>query len=119
VAEHRRYADEPANLFVATFIGSPQMNVLSACLTFDGDAARVEGRGFSFVFARRPSYAEGEVSIVIARVPEERAPALGEKAAFPWSRRRFTCSTPRGLRLTSKIASRGRRRSGTKAAISW
>jgi multiple sugar transport system ATP-binding protein len=143
--------NEPANLFVATFIGSPQMNVLSARLTFDGDAARVEGRGFSFVLARRPSYAEGEVSIgarpehlrlasedekrkgahlltatvevlepmgaetyvyldsqaaeagehVIARVPEERAPALGEKAAFTVeSSKVHVFDAASGLRLT-------------------
>jgi multiple sugar transport system ATP-binding protein len=53
----------PANLFVATFIGSPQMNVLGAELALEGQSAQVRGGGFSFVLPRRGSYATGSVKI--------------------------------------------------------
>jgi len=55
----------PANLFVATFIGSPQMNLLHGKLTVDGDRAVVEGPGFRFVLDKKPSYREGAVIVGI------------------------------------------------------
>jgi multiple sugar transport system ATP-binding protein len=55
----------PVNLFVATFIGSPQMNLLSGKMKLDGDKAIVEGSTgsgtFKFILDKRPSFAEGNV----------------------------------------------------------
>ncbi len=39
----------PANVFVATFIGSPAMNVVSGQVVRDGDRVRFEGAGWSVV----------------------------------------------------------------------
>ncbi len=63
----------PANLFVATFIGSPQMNLLTGNLSFDGENAIVAGQGFHFVLPRKPSYREGAVIVGIR--PEHLVPA--------------------------------------------
>ncbi len=41
VAEPRELYDNPSNVFVAAFIGSPSMNLYEAPLTFDGDTATV------------------------------------------------------------------------------
>ncbi len=57
--------NEPENLFVATFIGSPQMNLLGADLTLDGDRAIVKGKDFTFVVPKRPAYLAGKVTIGI------------------------------------------------------
>ena len=40
--------NEPANLFVAQFVGSPNMNTFDATMTDEGDAYRVELSGSSF-----------------------------------------------------------------------
>ncbi|RDI71953.1 ABC transporter ATP-binding protein [Halopelagius longus] len=40
--------NEPTNLFVARFVGSPDMNVFEATMTEDGDAYRIETAGTSF-----------------------------------------------------------------------
>ncbi|MBA9006022.1 MULTISPECIES: ABC transporter ATP-binding protein [Thermomonospora] len=45
VAPPQELYDRPANLFVAGFIGSPAMNMLTGRLTGEGDALRVEFRG--------------------------------------------------------------------------
>jgi multiple sugar transport system ATP-binding protein len=55
--------NEPANLFVATFIGSPQMNILDAELTRDGDSSRLTGDGFRFTVPKRSSHRDGPVKI--------------------------------------------------------
>jgi multiple sugar transport system ATP-binding protein len=55
--------NEPANLFVATFIGSPQMNVLDAELTIDGESSIVAGAGFKFVLPKRPTHASGKIKV--------------------------------------------------------
>lgn len=67
----------PANLFVATFIGSPQMNLLSGTLTHDGDAVVVTGKGFRFVLPKKASYREG--SVIVGIRPEHLSLA-GENA---------------------------------------
>jgi multiple sugar transport system ATP-binding protein len=115
----------PANLFVATFIGSPQMNLLEGALAFDGDNAVIKGKEFTFTVPKRASFREGDVVVgvrpehlapadgapaghvlsanvevieplgaesyvylagakgsIVARVPEERTPKVGETAAF-------------------------------------
>jgi multiple sugar transport system ATP-binding protein len=71
--------NEPANLFVATFIGSPQMNVMNAELTLAGQSAQVTGDGFSFVLPRRPSYPAGKVMIGLR--PEHLRLASSDEAA--------------------------------------
>ena len=55
--------NEPANLFVATFIGSPQMNILDAALTIDGATSVVSGKGFRFALPKRASHAPGRVKV--------------------------------------------------------
>jgi multiple sugar transport system ATP-binding protein len=70
--------NEPANLFVATFIGSPEMNVMTAELTLVDQSGHVSGPGFSFVVPRRPSYGAGRVKIGIR--PEHLRLASGEEA---------------------------------------
>jgi multiple sugar transport system ATP-binding protein len=55
--------NEPANLFVATFIGSPQMNILDAELTIDGESSLVAGKGFKLVLPKRASHAPGRVKV--------------------------------------------------------
>jgi multiple sugar transport system ATP-binding protein len=51
----------PVNLFVATFIGSPQMNLLSGSLEIEGDSAILSGKNFRFVLPNREGYRAGEV----------------------------------------------------------
>ena len=46
----------PANLFVATFIGSPQMNLVQGTLAIDGERAVLEGKRFRFVVPKRASF---------------------------------------------------------------
>ena len=53
----------PANLFVATFIGSPQMNLVRGDLTVDGEQAVLEGKRFRFVVPKRTSHREGPVVV--------------------------------------------------------
>ncbi|MGE5707893.1 MAG: ABC transporter ATP-binding protein [Bacteroidota bacterium] len=53
----------PANLFVATFIGSPQMNILPGTLAFEGNQAILTGKGFSFTVPRHDGLKEGEVLV--------------------------------------------------------
>ncbi len=62
----------PANLFVATFIGSPQMNLLEGTLSIDGDHAIVKGKEFAFTVPKRGSFREGDV--VVGVRPEHLAP---------------------------------------------
>jgi multiple sugar transport system ATP-binding protein len=114
----------PENLFVATFIGSPQMNLLEATLSLDGERAvltgpklklalpkragfrdgkvvvgirpehllltgtgtAADGEGFtSVVEVTEPIgsetyvYLAGEAGMVVARVPEEQTPKIGDK----------------------------------------
>lgn len=45
----RRLYDAPANVFVATFIGSPPMNLLRGTLSAESDRLWVKGVGFSFI----------------------------------------------------------------------
>jgi len=54
----------PANVFVATFIGSPPMNLLRGTLSAEGDRLWVKGIGFSFIVP------EGKKSIASTRSGE-------------------------------------------------
>jgi multiple sugar transport system ATP-binding protein len=49
---------EPVNLFVAAFIGSPSMNLVEA--TIDGDTVEFAGFRFPLARDRRPGYGAGE-----------------------------------------------------------
>jgi multiple sugar transport system ATP-binding protein len=71
--------NEPANLFVATFIGSPQMNILAASLETADDASTVSGEGFRFVLPKRPSHRAGRVMIGVR--PEHLRLATEEERA--------------------------------------
>ena len=115
--------NRPANLFVATFIGSPQMNLLEGKMTVSGTAATIEGQGFRFVMPKHENFQDGAVTLgirpehmaiaeeegpgltgavevtepmgfetyvylpgskgaIIARVPEEKTPRIGQKVRF-------------------------------------
>jgi multiple sugar transport system ATP-binding protein len=65
----------PNNLFVATFIGSPQMNLLEGALSLAGEQAIVTGKEFTFSLPKRPSFREGDV--VVGVRPEHLAPING------------------------------------------
>ncbi|MBO9541409.1 sn-glycerol-3-phosphate ABC transporter ATP-binding protein UgpC [bacterium] len=57
--------NRPANLFVATFIGSPQMNLLDGTMRLQGDEAVIEGQGFKFVLPKRAGFRDGAVVVGI------------------------------------------------------
>jgi multiple sugar transport system ATP-binding protein len=61
---HEVYAN-PANVFVATFIGSPQMNMLRGEMAIDGNTTTVRGKNFSFIVPKRPSHRPGRVLVGI------------------------------------------------------
>jgi multiple sugar transport system ATP-binding protein len=63
-APHEVYAN-PANVFVATFIGSPQMNMLRGEMEIDGNTTTVRGKNFSFIVPKRPSHRPGKVLVGI------------------------------------------------------
>ena len=74
VAVPQRLYEEPANLFVAAFIGSPPMNLLQASV--DGDAISLSGVRIPLDRERRPRAAENGRVIVGIR------PEAFEDAAF-------------------------------------
>jgi len=51
--------DEPANRFVAGFIGSPAMNLFETKLRHEGESLQLEGPGFSF---EAPGYLRGALA---------------------------------------------------------
>ena len=53
VGSPREVYSNPANLFVAAFIGSPSMNILAADLSGEGDALMVKGEGFALPVPER------------------------------------------------------------------
>ena len=68
----------PANLFVATFVGSPPMNLLHGDLRGAGNESIVEGRGFRFVVPIDGRRHEGPV--VLGVRPEHLSPADDDAA---------------------------------------
>ena len=118
---HELY-NRPQNVFVATFIGSPQMNLLDATVSLDGDRARLEGPRLTLTVPKRDGlsagkvlvgmrpehlqlvgksgdnaegfastvevtepigsetyvYLTGETGLVVARLPEEQTPKIGD-----------------------------------------
>jgi multiple sugar transport system ATP-binding protein len=68
VAEPQVLYREPANLFVAAFIGSPSMNLVEA--TLDGDSVSFAGFTIPLARDRRPAYGSGERLILGIR-PED------------------------------------------------
>lgn len=64
--------NEPANLFVAQFVGSPDMNLFDVSLTRQGDAYRVEGGTLGFdIPASLIETAEDEFEAVIGFRPQD------------------------------------------------
>jgi len=70
--------DRPANVFVASFIGSPAMNLLSGTIEADGRFAMADGTKLP-VDAAKASAAQGR-SVVYGIRPEHFVPATGEGA---------------------------------------
>ncbi|MFT3767002.1 MAG: sn-glycerol-3-phosphate ABC transporter ATP-binding protein UgpC [Minicystis sp.] len=71
----QRIYDAPACLFVATFIGTPPMNLIPADLAFDGETSVLAAPGLRLAIPRAPAHREGPV---IAGVrPEHLQPADG------------------------------------------
>jgi multiple sugar transport system ATP-binding protein len=68
VAEPQVLYREPANLFVAAFIGSPSMNLVEA--TLDGDSVSFAGFTIPLARDRRPAYGSGDRLILGIR-PED------------------------------------------------
>ena len=68
VADPQLLFDEPANLFVASFIGSPQMNLLQAVVERDGDRLALQ---------------IGEQRVPLAHVPPARHAGLSRYADKP------------------------------------
>lgn len=64
-ATPREVYNHPANLFVATFIGSPQMNLLEGEMTVNGSETLLEGKFFRFVIPTKPSFRNGLVVVGI------------------------------------------------------
>jgi multiple sugar transport system ATP-binding protein len=67
--------NRPVNTFVATFIGSPQMNLEPGKLSFEGDRAVLKGDFFDFTLPRTDGMKEGEV--LVGFRPEHMVPAPG------------------------------------------
>jgi multiple sugar transport system ATP-binding protein len=65
--------NRPVNTFVATFIGSPQMNLEAGKVRFEGDRAVVTGTYFNFNLPRTEGMKEGDV--VVGFRPEHLLPA--------------------------------------------
>ena len=76
----QRLYDEPANLFVAAFIGSPAMNLAHATVTSDG--VRLGSRTISFGSARRPELPDG-THVVLGIRPEAFEDAAFGEAGLP------------------------------------
>ncbi|HEY9857192.1 MAG TPA: sn-glycerol-3-phosphate ABC transporter ATP-binding protein UgpC [Stenomitos sp.] len=68
--------NNPANLFVATFIGSPQMNLLDGTMKVAGSEAVVEGKGFKFVLPKKSSFRDG--AVVVGIRPEHMTVTQGD-----------------------------------------
>ncbi|MDF1609347.1 sn-glycerol-3-phosphate ABC transporter ATP-binding protein UgpC [Hoeflea sp. YIM 152468] len=65
--------DNPKNMFVAGFLGSPAMNFLTGRLAADGSAALVLGNGERVALARRPP-AAGDSDVVLGVRPQDISP---------------------------------------------
>ena len=76
--------ERPANLFVATFLGSPAMNVLPGRLVSEGGIGLDLGDGWRMplgVVEVPPRWIGREIAVGVR--PEDIRPADGEDAAFP------------------------------------
>ena len=69
----RSIYDHPACLFVATFLGSPPMNLLPAELLLDGEHALLAAPGLRLALPRAPGHRAGRVIVGIR--PEHLTPA--------------------------------------------
>ncbi|MFN8121374.1 MAG: extracellular solute-binding protein [Thermoleophilia bacterium] len=103
--------DEPANLFVAGFIGSPAMNLFAATITQDGDAlyadlgdARLPVTGE--VLARRPALREyaGREVVVGIRPEDLEDPAHARDPESPRLRGRVILREALGSEIVAHLA---------------
>jgi len=67
--------NRPVNLFVATFIGSPQMNLQEANAVFQGDRVILTGTYFKFSLPKLETSKEGKV--IVGFRPEHLQPGQG------------------------------------------
>ncbi|MFP5501130.1 MAG: ABC transporter ATP-binding protein, partial [Candidatus Sericytochromatia bacterium] len=70
----------PVNMFVATFIGSPQMNLLEGKATVQGDSVVVESEYFRFTVPKYRDAKDGPV--VVGFRPEHLVPSPGAENAY-------------------------------------
>jgi multiple sugar transport system ATP-binding protein len=79
VDEPQTLFDSPANMFVASFIGSPEMNMLEADVARDGDGVALR-IGADFLRLPRATPAEGRVGerVAVGIRPEYTSPAEGD-----------------------------------------
>ena len=70
----------PVNLFVATFIGSPQMNLVEGNLSVQGDRAILKGNHFEFSVPKTEAMKDGKV--VVGFRPEHLVPTSDAANAF-------------------------------------
>ena len=72
--------NRPLNMFVATFIGSPQMNMLEGTAAVEGDQVRVKGSHFEFVMPKTGEMKDGPV--VVGFRPEHLTPTADTGHAY-------------------------------------
>ncbi len=78
VASPHEVYHRPANVFVATFIGSPQMNLLDAELSFDGETSVLRGPDFRFTLPKERAHVAGPVLLGVRPEHLERTAGPGE-----------------------------------------
>ncbi|MER8771976.1 sn-glycerol-3-phosphate ABC transporter ATP-binding protein UgpC [Mesorhizobium sp. M0960] len=85
LGDPRTIYERPANMFVASFIGSPAMNFLAGRLVPDSEGVRFQASGVSIVLPTRNRQVDSERPVVLGIRPEElrtvahnRASIMGE-----------------------------------------
>ncbi|MGN1067071.1 MAG: ABC transporter ATP-binding protein [Candidatus Fimimonas sp.] len=91
--------NNPANLFVADFVGSPTMNFIPAKATISGKTAMVEMLGAKYVYtAKEEIQAEGERDVVIGVRPEFVRLEVGSSVGKVYT------ALPSGMETTVKLS---------------
>lgn len=121
--------DRPVNLFVATFIGSPQMNIITAKLTDDGTSVYIEygSQRIKLPQAKRTpevlEYKDKEIlmgirpedlhdeEIFINQFPDSKFKALVEVSELMGSET-YLYLNSEGVLLTAKVSSRSKAKAG-------
>ena len=73
--------DRPANLFVASFIGSPQMNLIPAGVRVEGNTIRVEAKGLGLVIDANGRRFDEPPATAILGIRPEHIDLAGEEPA--------------------------------------